>query len=289
MKKQFKGFVIGVLVTLILTSTIAFAGGIKQKIDVVLNSINLTVNGKAVKADNILYKGTTYVPIRAVGEMLGKDVKWDAKTNTAGINDKGFKEPVQSDNSKKDKTTNDGKNIYVNLSEKDIQSAINEGKKGVMSISSYARENYNLKFISGMGSLIDNAQINTPYLSIAYSSALKSSKYEEVTKEDINGLLKEYEYMQPFSVTMYGSSIDFPQYTHIVLKQGNKVIQPSKVYGTDSFADRSTKWPNFPAYRATIGAEFSSKEIDYSKKAELIVVWASDIEFVFEVDFSKYK
>ena len=64
MKKQFKGFVIGVLVTLILTSTIAFAGGVKQKIDVVLNSINLTVNGKAVKADNILYKGTTYVPIR---------------------------------------------------------------------------------------------------------------------------------------------------------------------------------------------------------------------------------
>lgn len=93
MKKQFKGFVIGVFVTLILTSTIAFAGGVKQKIDVVLNSINLTVNGKAVKADNILYKGTTYVPIREVGEILGKDVTWDAKTNTAGINDKGFKEP----------------------------------------------------------------------------------------------------------------------------------------------------------------------------------------------------
>lgn len=288
MKKQFKGFVIGVLVTLILTSTIAFAGGVKQKIDVMLNSINLTVNGKAVKADNILYKGTTYVPIRAVGEMLGKDVTWDAKTNTAGINDKGFK-PSQSDNSQKDKTTNDGKNMYVNLSEKDIQSAINEGKNGVMTISSYARENYNLKFISGIDSLIDNAQINTPYLSIAYSSALKSSKYEEVTKEDINRLLKEYEYMQPFSVTMYGSSIDFPQHTHMVLKQGNKVIQPSKIYGTDSFADRSTKWPNFPAYQATIGAEFPSKEIDYSKKAELIVIWASDMEFVFEVDFSEYK
>ena len=32
--------------------------------------------------------------------MLGKDVTW-IKTNTAGINDKGFKELAQSDNSKR--------------------------------------------------------------------------------------------------------------------------------------------------------------------------------------------
>ncbi|WP_236913053.1 stalk domain-containing protein [Clostridium sp. Cult1] len=74
MKKELKGFVVGVVVTVILMSTVVFAGGMKQKIEVMLNSVNIAVNGKPVNADNILYKGTTYVPIRDVAEMLGKKV-----------------------------------------------------------------------------------------------------------------------------------------------------------------------------------------------------------------------
>ena len=50
--------------------------------------VNLEVNGEKVEADNILYKGTTYVPLRAVAEMLGKEVGWDQDTRTASINDK---------------------------------------------------------------------------------------------------------------------------------------------------------------------------------------------------------
>lgn len=87
MKKGLKGFVVGVVVAVMLMSTTAFAAGLTQKIDVVLNSVNLAVNGKSVQADNILYKGTTYVPLRAVSEMLGKHVDWNGGTNTASIND----------------------------------------------------------------------------------------------------------------------------------------------------------------------------------------------------------
>ena len=89
MKKDLKGFIVGVLVTVVLMSTVAFAAGTKQNIEVVFNSVNLAVNGRKVAADNILYKGTTYVPLRSVAEMLGKKVAWDQKTNTASINDKG--------------------------------------------------------------------------------------------------------------------------------------------------------------------------------------------------------
>lgn len=46
------------------------------------------MNGKKVDADNILYNGTTYVPLRAIAEMLGKEVSWDQVTRTASINDK---------------------------------------------------------------------------------------------------------------------------------------------------------------------------------------------------------
>lgn len=53
-----------------------------------MNGINLVVDGQTIFDDNILYNGATYVPIRAVAESLGKEVKWDAETNTVEIGDK---------------------------------------------------------------------------------------------------------------------------------------------------------------------------------------------------------
>jgi len=93
MKKTIKGFVVGVVITTMLMST-ALGAGVKKTIEVAFNSINLTVNGKKVNADNIVYQGTTYVPLRVAGELLGKEVGWDQATNTASINDKVADKPV---------------------------------------------------------------------------------------------------------------------------------------------------------------------------------------------------
>ena len=44
-------------------------------------AIDMTdANGKAVEA--FIYNGTTYLPVRAVGNALGKQVSWDGKTKT---------------------------------------------------------------------------------------------------------------------------------------------------------------------------------------------------------------
>mgnify|MGYP001064792488 CR=1 FL=1 len=91
MKKQLKGFLMGLLVSTLLMNT-AIGETVKKSIEVVYNSVNLTVNGKKVNADNILYKGTTYVPLRDIAEMLDKEVGWDQKTYTASINDKKVEE-----------------------------------------------------------------------------------------------------------------------------------------------------------------------------------------------------
>ena len=37
------------------------------------------------KVDPVIYNGTTYLPIRAVGQAFGKSVKWDGKTNSVFI------------------------------------------------------------------------------------------------------------------------------------------------------------------------------------------------------------
>lgn len=97
MKNLIKGLILGVIITTLLMST-TFGGQIKKTIEVVYNSVNLTVNGNKIIADNILYNGTTYVPIRAVAEALGKYVDWDQKTYTASINDNKIIKPI-------DKTT----------------------------------------------------------------------------------------------------------------------------------------------------------------------------------------
>ena len=64
------------------------AENIIKQIDVIFNSVNVNVNGKELEADNILYNGTTYIPIRNVAEILDKDIVWEQNTMTVNINDK---------------------------------------------------------------------------------------------------------------------------------------------------------------------------------------------------------
>ncbi|NLY43823.1 MAG: hypothetical protein GX066_07625 [Clostridiaceae bacterium] len=89
MRKKLVPFICGFITAGILVGNTAVAGNISKTIEVVMNSIKIVVNGKPVDADNILYNGRTYVPLRAISEMLGKDVQWDGNTSTAYINDTG--------------------------------------------------------------------------------------------------------------------------------------------------------------------------------------------------------
>lgn len=96
MKKYLSVLVIAML----LTSTL-FASQITKKIDVAINTISVLVNGEKVEADNIVYKGTTYVPLRAISEMLDKDLVWSDETKTAEINDKNIQQEKPKEESEK--------------------------------------------------------------------------------------------------------------------------------------------------------------------------------------------
>lgn len=73
------------------------AGQITKSISVIYNDIKLAVNGKMVvfgkdsagnKIEPFIYNGTTYLPVRAVGEALGQRVNWDGKTQTVFVGDR---------------------------------------------------------------------------------------------------------------------------------------------------------------------------------------------------------
>lgn len=86
MKTKIKTFAAGFLTAILLFVTVS-AAPVQETIDVIFNSINITVDGQKVEVDNIMYNGTTYAPLRAVAEMLGKEVAWNGETNTAAIQD----------------------------------------------------------------------------------------------------------------------------------------------------------------------------------------------------------
>lgn len=98
-KRVFRGLILSLVVVVFFVSA-AMGSGFREVVEVVFNSINLTVNGEKVEADTILHEGTTYVPIRDVGEMLGKEVGWDGKTNTASIDDEKIVSDSQTSTSK---------------------------------------------------------------------------------------------------------------------------------------------------------------------------------------------
>ena len=91
MRKQWKGFVAGLAVAVIafglgnpavaalVGKTIEVYTGVNIYIDdVKLNPTD--VNGNPVEV--FVYNGTTYLPVRAVGEAVGKIVQWEGKTNS---------------------------------------------------------------------------------------------------------------------------------------------------------------------------------------------------------------
>jgi hypothetical protein len=96
MKKRLQGFIFGLFVSSIILLNISLFA---DSIDVVLNSINISINGEKVVANSenytldngenvpnsLLYKGTTYLPIRKISDLLGVGISWDGETRTVLI------------------------------------------------------------------------------------------------------------------------------------------------------------------------------------------------------------
>lgn len=71
-----------------LSFTWAHSADISELIRVARNTVHLEVNGVRISGDRFVFDRTTYVPVRAVAEMLGKEVGWNALTRVASINEK---------------------------------------------------------------------------------------------------------------------------------------------------------------------------------------------------------
>ena len=90
MKKRLQGFIAGTLLGVILTSGIAIAANTTTLYDVMTNGIKIFVDGQKINPKDaqgnsvqpFIYNGTTYLPVRAVADALGKAVYWDGPNYT---------------------------------------------------------------------------------------------------------------------------------------------------------------------------------------------------------------
>jgi len=92
LNEKVKHITCGVVVGAMLATAVpATAAQITKSISVAYNNIKIVVDGQQVSTDKnnepFIYNGTTYLPIRAVGQAVGKQVSWDGNTNTVYLGD----------------------------------------------------------------------------------------------------------------------------------------------------------------------------------------------------------
>jgi len=87
MKKHIKGFVAGVLVMALLSVTLIFAS--PAVVREIYYGIGVVLNGHVVQFDEdsqpFIMDGRTFLPLRAMAEMLGLPVGFDAEQNTVHV------------------------------------------------------------------------------------------------------------------------------------------------------------------------------------------------------------
>ena len=90
MKNTLKGYLIGVLSTVLLLGTVCYAASNTKTIEAIYNNIKIYVDGTKINpkdangktVEPFIYNGTTYLPVRAVANALGKAVYWDGPNYT---------------------------------------------------------------------------------------------------------------------------------------------------------------------------------------------------------------
>jgi hypothetical protein len=125
-RDKLKGFISGALVVGLLCTTV-FAAQTGKEVTALSNKINIYVDGiLSQTVESLSYKGSNYIPIRAVSGMLGKDTtSWDSKTNSVYI---GKKPAVSKPAAQKEITVSNTKELIK---------AIGSNKKIILKKNTY--------------------------------------------------------------------------------------------------------------------------------------------------------
>lgn len=86
-KSYIKGLATGIVGTALFLTTISSVAAFEpyyKNVKAFVSSINIVLDGKPIstKSDPLVINDTTYLPLRDIGEVFGKQVTWDGANNT---------------------------------------------------------------------------------------------------------------------------------------------------------------------------------------------------------------
>ena len=140
MKNYIKGIITGIIIGAVICSIPALA----DTIDALFNNVRISVNGVdqiqwgeniqladgAETPASILYNGTTYLPMRKLGELSGNKIYWNGDSRTVGMT--GAQKDIKVIAEKPDKNGNVWEYYTFKVSEYDKR------KEGTMATSYYS-------------------------------------------------------------------------------------------------------------------------------------------------------
>lgn len=99
MKQRIQGIIIGMLISTVLFNGFVYAAQNNDVVQRIFNNIKITLNGNEIipkdvngnSVEPFIIDGTTYLPVRAIGNALGLNVDWDSSTNTVVLSDPKYK------------------------------------------------------------------------------------------------------------------------------------------------------------------------------------------------------
>lgn len=236
-KEKCKGFIAGVCVTVILASGFTVFA---QTIDVEMHGISIYWDGvkkdlKDVKGRRIepfIYKGTTYLPVRAMADLLGKEVKWDPSTLSVRIGTEPAANVLALD--KIDESKINVKN-YISLAtgedaEFRLKDKIIQPQNSIKFFQSYSDITY----------ILDNQYVGLTGKIVMPYQTIGSNKQNELLFYSVadNGdkyLIKEYRVQQteePIDI-----SIDLRGVTNLQIEACNNEIEYTSPLGDVVFYD----------------------------------------------------
>jgi len=92
-KKILSGLIIGILLVALASGIAAFASTGQRTLTAHFNNIRIIIDGETItprdgtgnRVEPFTVEGTTYVPLRAIAEAFGTDVRWDGSTSSVII------------------------------------------------------------------------------------------------------------------------------------------------------------------------------------------------------------
>jgi hypothetical protein len=87
------------------------------------------------------------------------------------------------------------------------------------------------------------------------------------------------------SVVLYGDRVNFAADSYVVLEQAGRTVKPATVR-FDARGERTAVWPQQPAYRSKVIAQFAYADLDPGAKTKLTVFPSSGGQVSFDLDFA---